>query len=80
MNTTPTTASERAAKVSSPLALRPQGLADRLGVSRKHIYNLVNHPDPDVRLPKPFKMGRATFWKMSDISAWIERQAARTAV
>ena len=77
MNTTPTTASERAAKVSSPLTLRPQGLADRLGVSRKHIYNLVNHPDPDVRLPKPFKMGRATFWKMSDISAWIERQSAR---
>jgi predicted DNA-binding transcriptional regulator AlpA len=77
-NIEPPTA-QRAATAADPITLRPQGLADRLGVSRRHIYDLIDHPDPARRLPAPFKMGRATFWKMSDISAWVELQAARAA-
>ena len=77
-NIEPPTA-QRAATAADPITLRPQGLADRLGVSRRHIYDLIDHPDPHGGCPHPFKMGRATFWKMSDISAWIERQSARTA-
>jgi predicted DNA-binding transcriptional regulator AlpA len=79
MPTTEPSTAQRAATAADPFTLRPQGLADRLGVSRRHIYDLIDHPDPARRLPAPFKMGRATFWKMSDISTWIERQSARTA-
>ena len=61
-NIEPPTA-QRAATAADPITLRPQGLADRLGVSRRHIYDLIDHPDPARRLPAPFKMGRATFWK-----------------
>ena len=79
MPTTEPNTTQRAATVAHPITLRPQGLADRLGVSRRHIYDLVKHPNPARRLPAPFKMGRATFWKAGDIDAWIERQASRIA-
>ena len=62
-----------------PLILRPADLAGRLGVSTRHVTNLRNHPDPARRLPAPFKMGRAKFWRISDVQAWIERQAAQSA-
>ena len=62
-----------------PLMLRPKDLADRLGVTVRHVHRLVKHPDPDIRLPKPFKVGRATFWKYEDVLAWIERQANKSA-
>ena len=63
----------------NPLTFRPQELADRLGVSRRHVYDLIRHADPAVRLPKPFKIGRGTFWRAAEIDAWIDRQAARAA-
>ncbi|MBR2574538.1 MAG: helix-turn-helix domain-containing protein [Loktanella sp.] len=74
---TATPAPNASAAQPHPLTLRPQGLADRLGVSRRHLYKLLRHPDPAVRLPAPFKIGRATFWRAADINDWIERQANR---
>lgn len=69
MQTTPETAPPNAAAAQPhPLTLRPQGLADRLGVSRRHVYKLLQHPDPAVRLSAPFKIGRATFWRIADTS------------
>lgn len=80
MQTAPETTSPNAAAAQPhPLTLRPQGLADRLGVSRRHVYKLLQHPDPAVRLPAPFKIGRATFWRAADVNDWIERQAHRSA-
>ena len=79
MKSTQPKTKDRAAATVAPLALRPQGVADRLGVSRRHVYGLIQHPDPKLRLPAPFKIGRATFWKASDISDWVERQARRAA-
>ena len=40
-----------------PMALRPQDLADRLGVTRRYLYDLLRHPDPARRLPAPFESG-----------------------
>lgn len=60
-----------------PLTLRPQDLADRIGTSRRYIYDLLRHPDPTRRLPAPFKIGRATFWRFEDVENWLNRQAER---
>lgn len=62
-----------------PLTLRPQDLADRLGVTRRYLYDLLKHPDAARRLPAPFKIGRGTFWRVDDVQNWLDRQAERTA-
>jgi predicted DNA-binding transcriptional regulator AlpA len=62
-----------------PLALRPQDLADRLGVTRRYVYVLLKHPDAERRLPQPFNIGRATFWRADDIQDWLSKQGARSA-
>lgn len=62
-----------------PLAMRPQDFADRLGVTRRYLYDLMKHPDATRRLPAPFKIGRATFWRTEAVQAWLDRQAERGA-
>lgn len=62
-----------------PLTLRPKDLADRLGVTRRYLYDLLKHPDPTRRLPAPIKIGRATFWRIEDVQAWLARQGERSA-
>jgi predicted DNA-binding transcriptional regulator AlpA len=63
----------------NPLTYRPQDLADRLGVTRRYLYELLKHPDPLHRLPAPFKIGRATFWRVEDVQDWLDRQAGKAA-
>lgn len=62
-----------------PLTVRPKDLASRIGVSARQITVLRSHPNPEIRLPKHFKVGRGTFWRIKDIEAWVERQAQRSA-
>jgi predicted DNA-binding transcriptional regulator AlpA len=62
-----------------PFTIRPNDLSDRLGVSLRYIYVLLKHPDASRRLPAPFKIGRATFWRMEDVQEWHSRQAERAA-
>lgn len=62
-----------------PFAVRPQELADRLGVTRRYLYDLLKHPDAMRRLPAPFKIGRATFWRVEDVQDWLDRQVAQSA-
>ena len=59
--------------------LRVADLIEHAKLTRRTIYDLIKHPDPDVRLPAPFKIGRGTFWRAAEIEAWIDRQAARAA-
>ena len=63
----------------APLAYRPKDLADRLCVTHRYLYRLLKHPDPSRRLPAPFKIGRATFWRAKDVDAWLARQTDRGA-
>ena len=60
-----------------PLALRPDELASRIGVSRRTLYNWLKHPDASQRLPQPFKIGRATMWRAEDVQTWLAPQGAR---
>ena len=60
-----------------PLTYRPRDLADRLGITRRYLYDLLKHPDPAHRLPAPFKIGRATFWRAEDVQGWLDRQAGK---
>lgn len=66
---------EKKAPHPHPFMIRPQDLADRLGVTRRYLYILLRHPDANRRLPAPLKIGRATFWRAEDIQDWIARQA-----
>lgn len=70
---------DRKAPHPYPLTLRPKDLADRLGVTRRYLYDLLQHPDPTRRLPAPLKIGRATFWRIEDVQAWIARQGEHSA-
>ncbi len=72
-------ARERKSPHPHPYAIRPSDLADRLGVTRRYLYILLKHPDASRRLPAPFKIGRATFWRAEDVQDWLSRQAQRVA-
>jgi predicted DNA-binding transcriptional regulator AlpA len=78
MNTAQTPYAQTA-KHPHPITLRARDLAERLGVSERHVHRLRKHSDPAVRLPAPLKVGRSTFWRYADIIEWIDRQAENTA-
>ena len=48
-----------------------------VGFQRAMIYKLVNHPNPDLRLPAPVKIGRASAWVEAEVTAWVDAQVAR---
>jgi prophage regulatory protein len=54
--------------------LRFQGVAERVGLGRTYIYDLIRSGD----FPQPVALGkRARGWRASEIEAWIEaRQRA----
>lgn len=54
--------------------LRPNEVANRLGVARRTLYDWLQKPDPENPFPQPTKLGRATAWHAADIAAWLDRQ------
>jgi len=49
--------------------ISPNQVADKLGISVRHLYNLLNSPD----FPNRIKIGqRAVRFKESEINEWIE--------
>ncbi|MGK7753794.1 MULTISPECIES: helix-turn-helix transcriptional regulator [unclassified Roseovarius] len=75
----PADATEKPTAPLEPLTIRPGELAARMGVSLAWINQLRNHPNPEVRLPRSFKIGRAVFWRIEDVNEWLDRQARRNA-
>lgn len=61
-NTTKFNASEL-----TQLGLSAQAVAKLLGVSTRHIWALHS----SGRLPKPFKLGRATRWDRRELERWM---------
>ncbi len=57
--------------VQSPLAYSAQQLADRLGVSLRHIRRL----DSAGKLPRPVRLGRSVRYLASEIEAYLEAGA-----
>jgi predicted DNA-binding transcriptional regulator AlpA len=60
---------------NNPLTLRAKDLAQRLGVSERHVHRLAKHDNPAERLPEAIKIGRATVWRYADIVAWLDAKA-----
>ncbi|MCK4850608.1 MAG: helix-turn-helix domain-containing protein [Phycisphaerae bacterium] len=59
--------SENVSTVQSPLAFSAQQLADRLGVSLRHIRRL----DSAGKLPKPIRLGRSVRWPVQEVEAFL---------
>jgi len=53
------------------LALSAADLAQRLGVSLRHVRRL----DSVGKVPKPLRLGRSIRWRMAEIQAWLEAGA-----
>jgi excisionase family DNA binding protein len=51
--------------------LTPQEVADRLKVSLRQIYYLVDAGE----LPPPFKIGRQNRWREQDLTSYLDRLA-----
>lgn len=58
--------------------LRRAEVVELTGFSLASLYRMMEHTDPEVRLPRPVKIGeRAVRWSEAAILDWIERQKAR---
>ena len=57
--------------VQSPLAFSAQQLADRLGVSLRHIRRL----DSSQKIPRPIRLGRSCRWTVAEIENWMAAEA-----
>ncbi len=53
------------------IALSAEELAERLGVSLRHIRQM----DSTQLLPKPIRLGRSVRWSVDEISAWMKAGA-----
>lgn len=62
--------------------LKYQEVVHLTGYCRANIYNFQKihseAPDARRRFPAPVKIGRTSRWRMSDVQAWIARQAEST--
>ncbi len=52
---------------SNPLAFSAQQLADRLGVSLRHLRRC----DSAGKLPRPIRLGRSVRWPVAEIEQWM---------
>jgi len=55
----------------SPLAFSATELADRLGVSLRHVRRM----DAAQLLPKPIRLGRSVRWPVDEMGAWLKAGA-----
>ena len=53
--------------INQTLALTAEELAERMGVSLRHVRRL----DSSGQLPKPVRLGRSVRWPVSEIEAWL---------
>ena len=54
-------------QLQRPLALSAQRLAERLGVSLRHVRRM----DAAGLLPKPVRLGRSVRWSVEEVHAWM---------
>ena len=56
---------------TNPLAFSAAELANRLGVSLRHMRRL----DSAGKLPKPIRLGRSVRWPVAEIENWLDEGA-----
>lgn len=54
--------------------LTSEQAAQRLGINRQSLYNLVNR---EPNFPQPTKIGRTSLWKPEELDAWRKDHPAR---
>jgi prophage regulatory protein len=57
-----------------PGYLTSDQVAERLGINRQSVYNLVNRV---ADFPKPTKVGRTSLWSESAVDEWRTKHPAR---
>lgn len=61
--------------------LRAPEVRAKIGVpGNSGLYDLMNHPDDEVRFPRPIKVGHRSVWSAHAVYEWMERQKARAMV
>lgn len=68
---TETDVSKRRGKLSEPLAMSAADMADRLGVSLRHLRRL----DSAGKVPRPIRLGRSVRWPLAEINRWMDAGA-----
>ena len=54
--------------LSDQTLIRPRDDAAMLGISRKHLYAIADHPDFPTRI---YISDRVVAWRVRDLEAWI---------
>ena len=54
--------------LSNQTLIRPREVAAMLGISRKHLYALADHPDFPKRI---YISDRVVAWRVRDLEEWI---------
>jgi prophage regulatory protein len=57
-----------------PGYLTSDQVAERLGIHRQSVYNLVNRV---ADFPKPTKIGRTSLWESAAVDEWRSKHPAR---
>ncbi|RUU05925.1 AlpA family phage regulatory protein [Mesorhizobium sp. USDA-HM6] len=58
--------------------IRRRDVEQRTGLSCSSIYELMQHPDPELRFPRPVKIGPGRVrWMEDEVQAWKARQKTR---
>ena len=55
-----------------PLTYRDKALAERLQIGRSTLWRWVELK----KFPQPFRCGRVTLWRSSDVQAWLDNLAS----
>lgn len=56
----------------APLTYRDKALAERLQIGRSTLWRWVEQK----HFPQPFRCGRVTLWRASDVQDWLDNLAA----
>ena len=61
--------------------IRSAEVRQQIGVpGNSGLYGLMNDPDPEIRFPRPIKIGHRSLWSERAVQQWIARQKARAEV
>ena len=60
--------------LSDQTLIRPRDAAAMLGISRKHLYALADHPDFPERI---HVSDRVVAWRVRDLEGWINTRPAK---
>ena len=67
-------------EIAAERFLRRPEVEAMIGIGTSGLYALMQHPNPELRLPSPVKIGHRCRWRESAIRNWMDRQVERSQV